>query len=78
MYEVIYMFMDLQDNDHVYAVGDKYPREGYEPTLARIRELSGEENKIGKQLIKEIKVETKKTTKKKEIAKEAPVEEVSE
>lgn len=54
MYNVICRFADLQDESHVYEVGDTYPRDGYEPTLKRIRELSGKKNKIGQPLIKEI------------------------
>lgn len=53
MYKVIVRFMDLQDNSHVYEIGDVYPREGLEPTLGRIRELAGKNNKIGVPLIEE-------------------------
>ncbi|MFL1998356.1 hypothetical protein VYF65_004156 [Lysinibacillus irui] len=52
-YKVIYMFRDLQDNDHIYKVGDKYPRKG-RVAKARIEELSSTDNKIGVPLIKEI------------------------
>lgn len=52
-YKVIYMFRDLQDNDHIYRVGDKYPRKG-RVAKARIDELSSTDNKIGKPLIEEI------------------------
>lgn len=51
MYEVVYRFADLKDDSYIYEVGDKYPREGYEPTSERIGELSGTDNKIGKPLI---------------------------
>ena len=51
MYKVIYKFKDLQDDNHVYEVGDTFPREGYEPTLARMRELASDKNAIGKPLI---------------------------
>lgn len=54
MYKVICRFADLQDENHVYEVGDVYPREGHEPSLKRIRELSGKKNKIGQPLIEEI------------------------
>lgn len=47
------MFRDLQDNDHIYRVGDKYPRKG-RVAKARIDELSSTDNKIGKPLIEEI------------------------
>ena len=57
MYKVICRFADLQDESHVYEVGDIYPREGHEPSLKRIRELSGKKNKIGEPLIKEVEEE---------------------
>ncbi len=58
MYKVICRFSDLQDEGHIYEVDDLYPREGHEPTLKRIRELSGKKNKIGVPLIEEIIEET--------------------
>ena len=54
MYKVIERFMDLQDDNYIYEVGDAYPREGADPTLERIRELASNSNKIGKPLIEEI------------------------
>lgn len=51
-YEVIRAFTDLQDNNHFYAVGDTYPRNGYNPTESRYAELSGDGNKQGTPLIK--------------------------
>lgn len=38
-------FTDLKDNNHVYNAGDRYPRQGYEPTAERIAELSSDANK---------------------------------
>lgn len=58
MNKVIYKFKDLEDNGYIYEVGDTYPREGYEPTLKRIRELSGKKNKIGQPLIEAVVEET--------------------
>lgn len=55
-YKVIHQFRDLQDNDHVYKVGDKYPRKG-RATKARLEELSSDENKIGVPLIEEVEGE---------------------
>ena len=52
MYEVIKGFMDLQDDNHLYEVGQTYPRSGYKPTDERIAELSGSNNKRGKPLLK--------------------------
>lgn len=52
MYEVVHFFTDLQDKDHAYHVGDEYPRHGLSATDARIKELSGKNNKQGVVLIK--------------------------
>lgn len=64
MFKVIKMFADLQDGEHVYEVGDEYPRNGYKPTQARIEQLSSKHNAQGQPLIEEVK-EEKKATKKK-------------
>ena len=54
-YIVIYkIFKDLQDKEHIYKKGDTYPREGYQPTQKRIKELASKNNKIGETLIKKI------------------------
>lgn len=60
MYEVIVRFKDLQDGDHIYEAGDKFPRDGVKPSRKRIAELSGKENKRGIPLIKKIVVEEPK------------------
>lgn len=54
MYKVIRLFTDLQDNGYKYEVGDEYPRLGLKPSLARIAELSGSENKQKTPLIVEV------------------------
>ncbi len=51
IYKVIHFFTDLQDNNYPYSVGDLYPRNGLSVSEARIRELSGKDNKRGKPLI---------------------------
>ena len=53
MYRVIAQFADLQDDAHVYNPGDEFPREGVLVNQARIDELSGTKNKLGKPLIEE-------------------------
>lgn len=50
-YRVIKKFTDLQDGNHVYNVGDVYPREGYTPSEERIAELASDKNKQGVPLI---------------------------
>lgn len=59
MYVVIKMFDDLQDMQivggirtyHRYRPGDAYPREGYRPTSARVRELLTGANALRRPLI---------------------------
>lgn len=51
MYKVTKLFVDLEDNNHVYNPGDVYPREGLNVTDERIKELCGSENKRGEPLI---------------------------
>lgn len=53
MYKAIALFTDLQDNGFRYEVGDEYPRLGLKPSLVRIAELSGPNNKRGIPLIEE-------------------------
>lgn len=53
-YEVIKRFVDLQDNNHLYEVGDVFPRQGKVVTDERLSELSGPDNKQHTPLIKEV------------------------
>lgn len=55
-YQVIHAFVDLLDGGFLYKFGDAYPRKGYAPTEARIKELSGKNNKQHKPLIKAVEV----------------------
>ena len=52
-YEVISAFRDLQDEDHIYHVGDKFPRKG-RAKKERLEELMGPDNLIGKPVIREV------------------------
>ena len=61
-YTVIKRFSDLQDGNHVYEVGDTYPRAGVSPLPARIAELAGNKNRQKTPLIKAVQ---KKATKSK-------------
>jgi hypothetical protein len=65
MFRVIKLFTDLQDDNYKYEVGDEYPRLGLKPSLARIEELKGSDNKQHTPLIEEIedlKADTEETT----------------
>lgn len=54
MFRVVKLFTDLQDDNYKYEVGDEYPRLGLKPSLARIKELSGSDNRQGTPLIEEV------------------------
>ena len=60
MFKVIKYFTDLQDKNYAYNVGDTFPRRGVKVADARIKELSGKQNKQGVPLIKEVKQTKKK------------------
>lgn len=51
-YTVIKDFKDLQDGNHIYRAGDKYPRKG-RGKKERIEELAGSDNLRGEPLIVE-------------------------
>ena len=52
MYEVINYFVDLQDSNYPYSVGDTFPRSGFVVSEERLMELAGTNNKRGIALIK--------------------------
>lgn len=62
MYKVIQYFTDLQDFNHPYKVGDIFPRLGMKVSEARLKELSGKNNKQGKPLIKLVEDKTAQIT----------------
>lgn len=70
MYRVIKAFVDLQDNNFAYQVGDEYPRKGMSVLPSRIKELAGSKNRQKTPLIEEIpEVEEKPEKKTKSVAK---------
>lgn len=54
MYKVICPFVDLQDDNFPYGIGDKYPRKGLRVTKKRIAELSSKKNRRGIILIEKV------------------------
>ena len=59
MYIVVSNFKDLQDNEHVYMIGDIYPRVEKsikDITEERIKELETTDNKKKEILIKKIEI----------------------
>ena len=70
MYKVIKHFIDLQDNNYKYDVGDTYPRKGLNVLQSRINELKNNKNRQGVPLIEEIpEVEEKPKKKSKPVEK---------
>ena len=64
MHKVVKAFTDMQDENHVYNVGDDYPRKGATVTDERIAELSGNHNRVGCPLIVKEPPKTRRTAKK--------------
>lgn len=59
-YKVIHRFTDLQDFNHLYNVGDVFPRIGMKVSQSRIDELASSKNKLKTPLIeieKDIKID---------------------
>lgn len=52
-YRVLENFRETQDDMHLYKKGESYPREGYEPTKERIKQLITDDNKEGRPFIVE-------------------------
>lgn len=69
MYKVIKKFADLEDRNHIYNIGDVYPREGAEPSDERIEFLASSQNKLKTPVI-ELVLEKKKKKKEPEIQPE--------
>lgn len=74
MYKVIKHFVDLQDNNHKYDVGDTYPRKGLNVLQSRINELASNKNKQKTPLIEEIPDIEDKSEKKTKSTKKADKE----
>ena len=69
MYKVIKHFIDLQDNNYKYDVGDTYPRKGLNVLQSRINELASHKNKQKTPLIEEISEKVEEPKKKKSAEK---------
>lgn len=69
MYRVIKAFVDLQDNNYKYDVGDTYPRKGLNVLQSRINELASNKNLQKTPLIEEIHEKVEEPKKKKSFEK---------
>lgn len=74
MYKVIKHFIDLQDNNYKYDVGDTYPRKGLNVLQSRINELASDKNLQKTPLIEETPEAEEKTKKKTKSVKKADEE----
>ena len=74
MYKVIKHFVDLQDNNHKYDVGDTYPRKGLNVLQSRINELASHKNKQKTPLIEEVPEKVEKPKKKTKSVEKADAE----
>ena len=70
MYRVIKHFVDLQDDNYKYDIGDTYPRKGLNVLQSRINELASNKNLQRTPLIEEIPEKKEKKTKSVEKADE--------
>ena len=68
-YKVIKHFVDLQDKNYSYDVGDTYPRKGLSVLPSRIKELASNKNLQKTPLIEEIPDIEEKPKKKKSVEK---------
>ena len=69
MYRVIKHFVDLQDNNYKYDVGDTYPRKGLNVLQSRINELASNKNLQKTPLVEEIPEKAKEPKNKKSAEK---------
>ena len=74
MYRVIKAFVDLQDNNYKYDVGDTYPRNGRNVLQSRINELASNKNLQKTPLIEEIPEKVEKPKKKSKSVEKADEE----
>ena len=69
MYKVIKFFVDIQDNNQPYNVGDTFPRKGFEVSEERLAELASDKNRQGVPLIELVAETAPKKAAKKTAAK---------
>lgn len=54
MHRVVTPFTDLLDENHVYSVGDTFPRAGVEASQERLAYLAGSGNRLGVPVIEAV------------------------
>ena len=56
-------FIDLQDDNRLYKAGEPFPRPGLKVSVARLKELSTNANRMGYPLIAVAQADDKRTRK---------------
>lgn len=69
-YTVLSEFADLHDGNHIYRIGDVYPREGYTPKDERVDELCTGKNLLHKPLIQKVEEAPEAEEQTEEVAEE--------
>lgn len=69
MYKTVIEFADLQDHEHIYRVGDEFPRRGFSVSKERIHELASSANRRNVALIEEVPEEVEQESEQPEVHK---------
>lgn len=77
LYKVEVQFLDGQDDNHLYKVGDVYPRVGIKPTQERIEELSTDNNRRNVVAISKIDLNKLKLSELRELAEQRDLDDIS-
>lgn len=77
LYKVEVQFLDGQDDNHLYKVGDIYPRVGINPTQKRIEELSTDNNRRNVVAISKLDLNKLKLSELRELAEQRGIDDVT-
>ena len=77
LYKVEVQFLDGQDDNHLYKVGDVYPRVGIKPTQERIEELSTDNNRRNVVAISKLDLNKMKLSELRELAEQRDLDDIS-
>ncbi|MGV3187193.1 Rho termination factor N-terminal domain-containing protein [Staphylococcus chromogenes] len=77
LYKVEVQFLDGQDDNHLYKVGDVYPRVGIKPTQERIEELSTDNNRRNVVAISKLDLNKLKLSELRELAEQRDLDDIS-
>lgn len=77
LYKVEVQFLDGQDDNHLYKIGDIYPRVGIKPTNERIEELSTDNNRRNVVAISKLDLNKLKLSELRELAEQRDLDDIS-